>query len=334
MTGDTLQLGSLEQVRVGVSRHPGATLFSVLKDVWGGCPQGVPRPWRQLIQQKATPATAVPALPLFRSRDCWVPDCLALTRDVHAVDMDALLDELHDLDPDRLTAEVTSRFPDTGMPPLWRSVLNDSQGFVAAYQKLVTAAWEVFAPVWAQADRLFGREMERIGIAAVTGGLAPVLAGLDSVVHYQDGALRLPHPASEPHTRLGDRTLVLVPLASGFAAGMYGIEGDDHIWIGYPLPGLAGIVTRVQAAQPPPGDALNLVLGPVRAAILRHLSQPPSVSELAHALQLGVSTVTYHCDQLAAAGLLDRQRYGRQVRLHRTPRGSALLELLTNPLPN
>lgn len=161
-----------------------------------------------------------------------------------------------------------------------------------------------------------------------------MLAGLESVVHYQDGALRLPHPAPEPHARLGDRTLVLVPLASGFAAGMYDIERDDHIWVGYPLPGLGGIVTRVQTAQPPPGDALNLVLGPVRAAILRHLAPRPSVSELAHTLQLGVSTVTYHCDQLAAAGLLDRQRHGRQVRLHRTPRGTALVELLTDSPPN
>ena len=76
-------------------------------------------------------------------------------------------------------------------------------------------------------------------------------------------------------------------------------------------------------------DSLSLLLGPIRAAILRALDCPNSMGGLAEHLDAGPSTATYHCIQLASAGLVVRQRLGREVRIQRTPRGDALVDLLS-----
>nr|WP_237535443.1 winged helix-turn-helix domain-containing protein [Streptomyces sp. SID3343] len=118
---------------------------------------------------------------------------------------------------------------------------------------------------------------------------------------------------------------------------MYGADRNDALWIAYAVPGLG----RITGHRGHPGrsdrkagpDGLSVVLGPVRAEILRSLPGTPTVSELAHHLQVGVSTVTYHCGQLEAAGLLCRERHGRRVRVLPTDRGSALTQLLSAPAP-
>jgi DNA-binding MarR family transcriptional regulator len=100
------------------------------------------------------------------------------------------------------------------------------------------------------------------------------------------------------------------------------------------VPGLGNITGRRDRHDgPAPADGLSLVLGPVRAEILRHLPNAPTVSGLAGHLHIGVSTATYHCRHLAAAGLLRRERHGREVRLLPTERGTALTLLLAAPHP-
>ncbi|MGI5484966.1 winged helix-turn-helix domain-containing protein [Streptomyces lavendofoliae] len=322
----------MEQVRVQVSRHPGATLFSVLKDVFGGHAHGVPALWRDTVRRALPPRAAAAVGPVLGSRACWIPDRLALLHDLGASDMRTLEGELAAADPALLAEEVAAFHSAGPTPSAWRPLLDDPVAFLAAYRHVVGAAAAAFAPLWRRADALIGREAERIGLAAVTGGLDGLLTGLDSEVRYADGTLELPHSCPSHLTDLGRRPLVLVPLASGYTASMYGADRDDAFWIGYAVPGLGRIAGRRdekgEAAAP---DALSLVLGPVRAQILRALPRRPTVSEVAHDVHVGVSTATYHCSQLETAGLLHRERHGRQVHLHPTERGTALTELLAAP---
>jgi DNA-binding transcriptional ArsR family regulator len=240
--------------------------------------------------------------------------------------------ELDDLDADLLAAEVAGHHGGT-TPAGWRQLLDDPPGFLTAYRAVVHAAWDAFAPLWRQADPLLGRESERIGLAAVTGGLDALLAGLDSEVHYATERLALPHECPPHLTELGRRPLVLVPLASGLGARMYGADRDDALWIAYPVPGLGRLAMRRSGtdAAPPHPDGLSAVLGQVRSEILRLLPYRPTVSTLARHLYLSVSTTTYHCGQLEQAGLLHRERRGREVRLLPSERGTALTELLAAP---
>ncbi|MFF8609601.1 ArsR/SmtB family transcription factor [Streptomyces sp. NPDC015346] len=292
----------------------------------------MPPLWRDTVRRAIPAHAAAIAGPMLASRDCWMPDRLALVGNLGASSMSTLVEDLAETDPHLLAAEVSAH-QSTSTPPGWRRLLDDPAGFLTAYRHLVDAAWAAFAPLWKQADRVIGRETERIGVAAVTGGLDALLTGLDSALRYEDGTLRLPHPCPSHLTDLGRRPLVLVPLASGYRARMYGADRGDVLWIGYPVPGLGNVAGRRGDRSCTDGelDALGAVLGEVRAEILRYLPHTPTVSDLARHLQVGVSTASYHCRQLAAAGLLHRERHGKEVRLLPTERGTALTQLLTMP---
>ncbi len=328
-----IPLGPLEHVSVSVIRHPGATMLSVLSDLLGGRKHGVPAVRRDVVRRSLPAADAAGMVALLSSADGWLPESLALLRTLDSIDMATVLEEVDGLDPDLLAAEVDAGFGGDP-PPVWRAVVDRPEAFVASYHRLVAAAWDSFAPLWTESDGLHAREAERVGVAAVSGGLEIVMNGLRSAVSFDGGRLQLPNcrPNSAPWqlANTEHRRLVLVPLASGLTASMYSVEREDAVWVGYPLPGLGQILDR-RRAGPAPGDALALVLGPVRAAILRHAGNAPSVSDLASRLELGPSTVTYHCDHLVNAGLLERARRGREVRLNRTDRGTGLMNLLSAP---
>ena len=76
--------------------------------------------------------------------------------------------------------------------------------------------------------------------------------------------------------------------------------------------------------------ALALILGQPRAAALEMLQHPLTVSEVAANLQCAPATATYHLQQLAAAGLITRERHGTSVWISRTIRGDAIIDLLSD----
>ena len=112
-------------------------------------------------------------------------------------------------------------------------------------------------------------------------------------------------------------------MIAGRDALLFSFELPDVCYIGYPLP------------QPRPGapatadGALATILGPVRAAMLQALRQPLTVSDLAAAVHCAPTTATYHLHQLAAAGLISREKCGPSVRVSRTARGDELVDLLS-----
>jgi len=123
---------------------------------------------------------------------------------------------------------------------------------------------------------------------------------------------------------IGQRRLALVPMIAGSDALLISFDGPDVCSIGYPLP-QAGLRPQATAES-----ALATILGPVRAAILRALRQPLTVSELAAAVHCAPTTATYHLHQLAAASLIARHKSGPSVRVSRTTRGDELVDLLSN----
>jgi DNA-binding transcriptional ArsR family regulator len=116
---------------------------------------------------------------------------------------------------------------------------------------------------------------------------------------------------------------VLLPMIARRRELMVSFERPDVCYLGYPI------------RPPSPGaraatdGALDLILGPVRAAALRALRQPLTVGQLADAVQCAPTTVTYHLNQLATAGLITRERQGTSIRVSRTTRGDDLVNLLS-----
>jgi DNA-binding MarR family transcriptional regulator len=96
----------------------------------------------------------------------------------------------------------------------------------------------------------------------------------------------------------------------------YAMEGATRVWPSGP--------SARSAADP-----LGTVIGPTRAALLRHLEQPATMGALAAALNCAPSTVTHHCDALEPARLIQRTRHGKTVWVSRTARGAELVDLLS-----
>ena len=75
------------------------------------------------------------------------------------------------------------------------------------------------------------------------------------------------------------------------------------------------------------GDPLAALLGAPRARILRRLDRALTAGGVAKELAFGPSAASHHLGVLEQAGLIDRQREGRRVLIHRTARGTRLLAL-------
>ncbi|TWD74761.1 helix-turn-helix protein [Kribbella amoyensis] len=318
-----LVVGDPDQLRVTVAPAPMASLISLVVDALGGPRQGIAPPWISAVR-RALPGDAAQAVtPMFDRTRAFLPDCLT-PLGIDGAPVSEQLAELADLGPDQLATGVAQLMP--GDPPRqWRAALRRPRHWLGLYVQVLAAAWHAYGPIWQQSTTLRTRETERIGAASVTGTLDVLLSSLSTRVRYHEQTVylsdRLPY-----RVELGARPITLVPLVSGSGASVFNLDEPDRVWLGYPVPGLARLGReRVDRTT----DSLTLLVGPLRAAILRVLERPTTMGRLADHLDAGRSTATYHCDQLAMAGLVARERRGREVRIGRTLRGDALVDLMS-----
>lgn len=318
-----LALGSLDRIRVSVAQAPMASLLSLVVDALGGPRQGIAPDWIKSIRRGLPGDAAQAVIPMFDRTRALLPACLT-PLGIDGAPVPEQLARVGDLSPDDLSEGVSLLSPDEAPLP-WRGALRQPRRWLSLYVRLMSAAWQAYAPIWQHSSALRTRETERIGTAAVTGGLDILFAGLSQRIQYQAETLYLPdrHPY---RVELGDRPIVLVPLVSGSGASIFNLDEPERAWLGYPVPGLGRLSAgTAQSAT----DSLELLIGPIRASILRALDRPSSMGGLADHLDAGPSTATYHCSQLASAGLVLRRRVGREVHIQRTPRGDALVDLLS-----
>ena len=73
--------------------------------------------------------------------------------------------------------------------------------------------------------------------------------------------------------------------------------------------------------------ALTTMLGTVRVAVMRGLTEPRTMTELGDQLSLAASAVSYHVAALERMQLVTRRRRGRSVTVRRSARGAHLLAL-------
>ncbi|GAA0961594.1 hypothetical protein GCM10009554_78310 [Kribbella koreensis] len=318
-----LGLGPLDRVRISVAPAPMASLLSLVVDALGGPRQGIAPDWIRSVRRGLPVDAAQAVIPMFDRTRALLPACLT-PLGIDGAPVSEQLARVADVSPDDLSEGVALLAP--GEPPVpWRSAMRQPRRWLGLYARLLSAAWKAYSPIWQQSTALRTRETERIGAAVVTGGLDVLFAGLSNRVRYQAETLYLSdrHPY---RMELGDRPIVLVPLVSGSAASIFNLDEPDRAWLGYAVPGLSRLGSGTPQSV---DDSLTLLIGPIRASILRALDRPSSMGRLADHLDAGPSTATYHCSQLASAGLVLRQRAGREVHIQRTPRGDALVDLLS-----
>lgn len=217
-------------------------------------------------------------------------------------------------------AESLEDFWDDDMPSGWRQVHRSPGQWSRSMQTAATDAWSVARSRWAAAGGALDRETRRIGLAVVTGGLDAVLNTIHPRLRFQDGMLSFRHDFERVHKR-GDRRLVLVPM----------LAAPDQIIVNFELPEIVYVAYPLRDVRPDPAsDSLALLLGPIRAAAVRLLTKPMTMTQLAAQLHCAPSTATYHCDSLEASGLTARQRRGQAVWVVRTALAERLIDLLSS----
>jgi hypothetical protein len=203
----------------------------------------------------------------------------------------------------------------------WATVLQAPGRWLRAYVGALTRVSHAVTPLLCRAEPLVDREVERVGVALVRGDLVHVLEGLTPTSCVVDGRWFI---------RGGEMTvddhLTLVPMAVPPDATLVGRDGAHVSHLAYPLPG-AGDVGDTTGRDDHPTLALDALLGPPRAAILRLLDDPMTAGELARSLGLVPSATSHHLNALERGGLVHRERAGRSVRVSRSARGTSLLHL-------
>jgi DNA-binding transcriptional ArsR family regulator len=321
LRGYQLQVGPLDVLAVSVVMFPQETVLAQLRGLAPGQLNGGPGLLPATIDRALRPAARFAARS-FAARGACIPECCAPIPPLADVPVAEQAARLRDLDPDVLTGELAASAR-ANMPPGWQAAAIEPRRWLASMADASLDTWAVLQPRWQAAAPLLDREVTRVGIAAVRGGMEALLNSLHPRISYADGVLTAAFPLDR-RVALGRRRLALLPMIARRDQLFVSFDRPDVCYLAYPI------------CPPHPGahadadGALALILGPLRAAALRALRQPLTVSELAAAVQCAPTTATYHLNQLAAAGLIIRERQGTSIRISRTTRGDDLVGLMSD----
>lgn len=321
-TGFTeLHIGELGEVRVALD--PYISVLALVTDALGRR-RGAPEAWRKQVISRLSPSNASAVLPIAAPRYSVTPDCVTPHNPVREVPVGDQLDWLHSIPDEELLGDIDAVFGEP--PPHWQAALRRPRTWLHSYADAIGEVWQCVQPLWNQAQPLLDREVRRVGAAAVRGRLDLILDRLHPASQLDGNVLKIRDP--EPGSfDLGARPLVLVPMLSGKQALICNLERSDAVWIAYPLPGASQLPYAAADGHAGKADSLDLLLGPVRAQLLDAVARPRTMTALAAVAGLPPSAITHHCARLVTAGLVRRDKRGREVWISRTARGTALIEL-------
>lgn len=172
-------------------------------------------------------------------------------------------------------------------------------------------------PDWERRRRIFEADIVARTQQLSGGGWAAALSGLrQEMVWLGDGKLCINAYDNPPRDLTGARLLFIPTTAP---RGWVSHDMSDTHAITYPCHGLL--------AEPdhPAPQALQRLIGPVRARILVFLDSPMNTSQLVALSGHGLGTIGNHLKVLLDARLVRRRRSGRTVLYYRTAAGDHLV---------
>ena len=332
MTADTkvrqwsyqVRVGSPGELPVSVVMAPQLSVVGLLHQAVTGQSAGAPPGLLATIRKALRPQARFAAQPFAVHGSKLIPESCSPISPLTDVSVAEQAVRLREMPASALTDELQQTASDGHpYPPEWRVAGEQPRRWLNSMADASLDTWAVLQSRWQAAGPLLDREVRRVGTAMVRGGMAALLNSLHPRLRYADGTLTIAFPRDYCLT-LGPRRLALLPMIAGRDALLISFERPDVCYIGYPV------------RQPSPGTqavadgALAMILGPLRATILRALRQPLTVGQLAAAVQCAPTTATYHLEHLAAAGMIIREQRGTSVRVSRTIRGDELVALLSD----
>jgi hypothetical protein len=317
--------GAPDALAVSVVLAPQHSVLVLLRQAASGRSLGAPAGLLAAVRDALRPQARFAARS-FTARD-WspIPDSCTPIPPLAEASVADQAAGLRDTPAAALTGELQAADGDYGRAQ-WQAAADQPGRWLNSMADASLDTWAVAEPRWRAAGPLLDREIRRVGTAAVRGGMAALLNSLHPHISYHDGTFTFGYGNERDPVfcSVGARRLALLPMIAGHNGVLFSFDHPDLCWISYPVP------------QPRPGapatadSALATVLGPVRAAILQALRQPLTVTGVAAAAQCAPNTATYHLHQLAAGGMINREKSGPTVWVSRTARGDELVDLLSD----
>ncbi|SEM23530.1 ArsR/SmtB family transcription factor [Streptacidiphilus jiangxiensis] len=291
-----------------------------------------PRPQARPMLVRARAALRGPGLPLLTTLagtgTGYIPDFLSPHPDSPAPSVAEQLDQVAATPAERVEAELealTRGRPLAGLAP------SDSPGAVAELlaaggRRLAVQAaeelrryWQlVVAPEWDAARAVLEADVAHRAQTLARQGAGQLIPSLHPSLGWDGRALSI---ESRYYVTLPAPMIVFVPSLVASAVG----AAIDPV---YELEPRAPVITYPavpSAPSGPPASAdLRRLLGVTRADLLATLTAPATTGTLAEQHYLTAPTVSYHLGILLRAGLVTRERAGREVRYRRTERGTRL----------
>lgn len=318
----TLDLdGDLRRVQVQFAVSDYWSALALYAEVAADLSCGLPEPVRARLASKLPEQARWAMTPVAHPEEGLFPDCL-LPDPTQRLTFTEQLELIESYRPDDIIGSIRREHPHPEHSPVWRTILPRSHQWVRSYAAGAQSVKAAFVDRWAPLHNRAARECERIGAAVVGGGLDGLFSSLSPRLRLSGTTLQFAHAVPGRYA-LNGRPIVLSPVVAGPRMLMSILDHPDYVWIAYPIQ---------LPPRPFPGrtrDGLSLVLGDVRARILRSLDAPRTMTELAHTVHVAPNTLTFHCQRLEEADLLARRRAGKAVLVTRTERGSDLVDLLS-----
>ncbi|MFC6015405.1 DUF5937 family protein [Plantactinospora solaniradicis] len=226
---------------------------------------------------------------------------------------------------DQARRELARNLAGHRTPPAYARRIFEAPDVVDRIADAIEAAWTVLVePDWPRLRAVLERDLVQRAGQLVTYGWGAALTDLDPRLRWVSDGLHGTievRGQGDDQCALAGRGLLFVPSAFGPL-----ITYTEPPWpyaIVYPARGVADLLGPPPAGRTP--EAVDRLIGPSRAAILRALAVPATTSQLVAQLGTGLGNVGGHLAVLRDAGLVSRTRLGRSVRYERTSLGEALV---------
>ena len=321
-----MPVAELDRVPLRVAISPLPTAFTLTRDALQGGRRGTPARWRTAIVARLRTRDVEAFAPLTDTRTTGWP---TLLDDVRAPSetLDEALDRVA-ATPATALMDALENDRDVTATRAWDPLRRDPDRWLGRYVDALHRGRRGWEPLWRRSAAVLEHETERIG-AAIDRGVptSQIATELNKRSSLVDGVWRI--PAGPDPRRLGvdEHGLIVSPMVASPKAGTVSSPRDVCVQLAYSLPG----VWRVFDDEAPPPASLHALLGVQRTLLLQRLDQPHTPGRLAEILRLSPSAITFHLRALEAAGLVYRERHGRNIIVRRTARGTHLLALYALP---
>ncbi len=317
--GSQTSLAGLTGQQVRMALAPLATVTSLVMEALGWH-RGTPSAWYGPVRDALDPDDVMLLGPVLGNRDpALVPDCLIPRSETFTPSFEGQLDQMVTLSREELDVELASQ---SYRATAWASVALDPLRWTAGYAAALRRAWVPVRPLWARAAGLLEGEVSRVGTALARGSFAVLVDDLYPKGYVHDDRWFI---ACRDQPVAIDVGMVVTPILGGRDATFLSLHGGTVSCLAYPLPRARRLLNGDTRGHS--DDQLIALLGEPRAEILRRLDRAAIAGSLATSMLFVPSAISHHVLALERAGLARREQRGRNVFVHRTARGTELLNL-------